>query len=276
VTEKLASLPPNHPTLESLGQFLKEEREKASLTRSDISSRTKISLDQIAILEDGKLPNMAPVYARGFLKSYADLLNLDTESIVSEYRQLTQCQQEEAQTLYISHVPTNLNNESKSSTLTIVALLLVALALLVAGFFISPSFRETITSILPDTLNEQVASILPSNTDQAAHANPTPIAEAQIAETSPAVFSGRLTLKAESATWAQVSVDDQPVEHLLLEPGQSRSFDGQNIINVICGNGQALRTEWNGQDHGLLGQSGPVEVSYQLSPPKSNLQVGSP
>ncbi|MDR1315010.1 MAG: helix-turn-helix domain-containing protein, partial [Deltaproteobacteria bacterium] len=75
--------------LGELGAFLLTERERQEISRSEVASRTKISMDQLANLEAGTFTGLAPVYARGFLRSYAMAINLDPGAIVSEYKRLS-------------------------------------------------------------------------------------------------------------------------------------------------------------------------------------------
>jgi cytoskeleton protein RodZ len=84
----------NKPSLEfgslaELGAYLKDEREKAGLSRSEVTIRTKITLDQLSNMEAGTFTGLAPVYAKGFLRSYAQTINLDHTEIVREYKRHT-------------------------------------------------------------------------------------------------------------------------------------------------------------------------------------------
>jgi cytoskeletal protein RodZ len=72
-----------------LGAYLLAERERQEISRSEIASRTKISMDQLVNLESGTFTGLAPVYARGFLRSYAMAVNIDPAVIVSEYKRLS-------------------------------------------------------------------------------------------------------------------------------------------------------------------------------------------
>lgn len=66
-------------SLTELGELLREERERQGLTHDDVMRRTKISRRTLEALEGGdpeRLPH--PVYVRGFIKAYADLLGLDS------------------------------------------------------------------------------------------------------------------------------------------------------------------------------------------------------
>jgi len=67
---------------EELGQTLKEERERRGLTVAAVMEATKISRTNIEAMESGDrsmLPH--PVYAKGFVKSYARFLGLDADEL---------------------------------------------------------------------------------------------------------------------------------------------------------------------------------------------------
>jgi cytoskeletal protein RodZ len=259
-------------TLEDIGRLLKQERENASLTRTDVSSKTKISIDQLTRIEDGKFDHMATVYARGFLRSYCDAVGLDPAPILADFRKLSQGF-DDNNILLLQHVPNKLVGEGRSHGWTVAGLAVLLLALLAAALYMSPSFRSSVIQALPETVRERLAPpaeapapsgpVIPA---AAAGAGDALAAESIGLQPPPQVFSGRLTLRAEAPTWAQVTVDDQQVEHILFEAGQLRSFEGEKLITVACGDGRALRTEWNGQDMGPLGQNGPVERFFNLTP----------
>lgn len=70
-----------------IGERLEAARIRESLDLATVEERTKIRQRYLRALEDeawDQLPSSA--YAKGFLRSYADLLGLDSEAIVDEYR----------------------------------------------------------------------------------------------------------------------------------------------------------------------------------------------
>ncbi|MDR3153571.1 MAG: helix-turn-helix domain-containing protein [Deltaproteobacteria bacterium] len=72
-----------------MGAFLLSERERLGISRSEIASSTKITMDQLANLENGTFTGLAPVYARGFLRSYAQTIGIDPSELIAEYRRLS-------------------------------------------------------------------------------------------------------------------------------------------------------------------------------------------
>jgi len=65
-----------------LGLALKEERERQGLSIGVVMESTKISRTNIVAIENGDRSSLPhPVYARGFIKSYARFLGLDAEEL---------------------------------------------------------------------------------------------------------------------------------------------------------------------------------------------------
>ena len=77
-----------HEDLHAIGQVLQEAREAQGLSLVDVEARTKIAAPVLEALEAGdssRLPH--PVYARGFLRSYATLLGLDPAPLLARFAQ---------------------------------------------------------------------------------------------------------------------------------------------------------------------------------------------
>lgn len=65
-----------------LGSALKEERERQGLSIEVVMETTKISRTNIVAIENGDRSSLPhPVYAKGFIKSYARFLGLDAEEL---------------------------------------------------------------------------------------------------------------------------------------------------------------------------------------------------
>ncbi|HCD09479.1 MAG TPA: DUF4115 domain-containing protein, partial [Thermoanaerobacter sp.] len=83
--------------MKELGEFLKSERIKMGLTLEEIQEITKIRIRYLKAIEDGDFSVMpALVYAKGFVKSYAEALGLDGNELVKKYEYLFQEKEEEA------------------------------------------------------------------------------------------------------------------------------------------------------------------------------------
>jgi len=68
------------------GAQLRQARERRDLSLDEVATKTRVQRRYLQALEEGtvdKLPE--PVYARGFLKKYADFLGLDSAGIAERY-----------------------------------------------------------------------------------------------------------------------------------------------------------------------------------------------
>ncbi len=71
-----------------VGEQLRQAREDQDLTVEQVAEMTKIRGDHIRALEEGNYSIFsAPVYIRGFVRTYANLLKLDTTRLLEQLGQ---------------------------------------------------------------------------------------------------------------------------------------------------------------------------------------------
>ena len=71
-----------------MGSTLKAEREKKGLTIKDIEQETSIRAAYLEALEEGRYDVLpSEVYVKGFIRNYAEFLQLDPAPLVQEYRE---------------------------------------------------------------------------------------------------------------------------------------------------------------------------------------------
>src|SRR5437879_11789373 len=71
--------------MSTVGEQLHEAREAQKLTVHQVAEITKIRTDHLRALEEGNFDVFsAPVYIRGFVRSYATLLKLDVPQIMAD------------------------------------------------------------------------------------------------------------------------------------------------------------------------------------------------
>lgn len=72
--------------MESLGQYLKTQREIRKVGLPDISDETKIAVNWLEAIEEDKWANLpGKAFARGFIKAYSKSLGLDVEDVLLRY-----------------------------------------------------------------------------------------------------------------------------------------------------------------------------------------------
>lgn len=70
----------------SLGKTLREAREKRGLTLSQVAMATRMKIQVVEALENEDFRRFsATLYGKGFIKIYAEFLNLDSRPMIEEY-----------------------------------------------------------------------------------------------------------------------------------------------------------------------------------------------
>ncbi len=73
--------------METIGQTLKAEREKQKLTIAEVALTIKTKQLYVRAIEENRFDELiAPIYARGFIKLYAELLGLDPQPLLNLYQ----------------------------------------------------------------------------------------------------------------------------------------------------------------------------------------------
>lgn len=77
--------------LEQIGQKLKSARESQSLSLSQVYDKTKIPMEHLEALELGRADDLPEqVYVTGFIKRYGDLVGLNGQTLVDEFKRSMQ------------------------------------------------------------------------------------------------------------------------------------------------------------------------------------------
>jgi cytoskeletal protein RodZ len=74
--------------MESLGKFLRKERETRNISLEEVSKFTKIKQHHLKAIEEGRPELLPPApYVKGYLNVYAKYLTLDPKNIVLRYEE---------------------------------------------------------------------------------------------------------------------------------------------------------------------------------------------
>lgn len=267
-------------SLEGLGALLKTRREVKGFTRRDIVEKIKIPMTQLEAIEDGRLSTLPPVFAKGFLRAYANELGLNAEAMMEDYRQMTgECKNEKAicEPLSPRYVEVSVGpNRWRPSPRAIVVAALVLVAFVVA-LGVWPSFRNFFSGEDPPlTSFPGISSPLESELsyDREEDRGPTTTGSVSASLTAPSLSGeqqgsspqrsgGTLTLSSQrEGAWVQAVVDGNPPQYLLLENGQEVTLESREYIRVTSGMANAIKVTFDGQDLGFLGQNPIVETTF--------------
>lgn len=252
-----------------IGDILRREREKQNLTVQDIERETSIRALYIEALEQGeydKLPG--EVYAKGFIKNYANFLDLDGDDMVKKfvmeispttiapeetkpaeksYAKVTaETPAENPTTRAQRRAETHADSEDDKKKYLVAAA--AALILLIGGIIFAFSGGEE------NTVAQQEVT-QPVETAQEVTQPAEPQTQ-QIAQVIPSGVKVQATFSGDC--WTQVAVDGAVVFEGMINVGQAFNWDGAQSVNVVLGNAGAVNFVVNGQDIGAIGADGAV------------------
>ena len=245
--------------MDSLGQFLKQQRERKGYSLEDAQEETKIQIKYLKALEQENFDILpGEVFTKGFIRSYADYLGLDTQEAMSKYYTLRGTKQEEqienGEPVNAVRAKEDRNDSGKerepitkpkvSPILTLLAIGIIALGILVYNFYSNPPGEQ----VPPPQGVEQTENVPPQE--------PTPQPEPQKPAELPAPVYVKTTIT--KSCWTQVRIDGKLVFEGMLAPDTVREWQGQQQIDFRFGNAGGVSIEYNGQDLGRVGADGEV------------------
>jgi hypothetical protein len=244
-----------------LGNTLRQARESRELPLREVEWATRISAGYLSALERedwAALP--APVYARGFLRSYATYLELDPEPLIQEYNQANP-----AAARIISTAPP-VRGRRRELAVTPTVLGAIALTILALAFF---GYVGRQILIFARSSAVSAASSPTPHLDLAPA--PTPPLATPSASPSARVYHGvEVTVRVDDSVWLRVDVDGKPSEQTsaagkTFPAGTVLTFDGTQQVHVRSGKARHTFVTVNGADQGAMpGDAGDVgDKTYQ-------------
>ena len=269
------------------GALLKSEREKKGLTLDQIAQTTKLRRHFLEALEKEEwdlLP--APIFIKGFLRSYALAVGLDENRVYKLYERSRPAKQAPPQPLVE-------NGKSRKGGLIVLLLVLVAAAVIIFlfrwGSEQTPDLKDT---VIPSEEQEKTGDQAEPSTQESAgvsstdegHAGGTepkiPVVEddPEAVEKKPAEEEKEEALLDETAseepvqepvadvnllilkgiitekTWIKIYIDDQKPKEYIFQPGSSPQWEAKEGFYVLVGNAAGVEFDFNGNRIGDLGK----------------------
>lgn len=166
--------------LTTVGTVLRARREQLGWSLDEVSKRLRIRQEFLSALEEGqidKLPGI--VYASGFLRAYAELLNLNTDEILQRFKSENQQVDQKPDLLF--PMPVAQRGISLGVIILISAIIIVIAYI---GWYKMTNHEKTLSETIPPVVIEsgkninkiktspQIASVMPTD-------RPTPLPQEQ-------------------------------------------------------------------------------------------------
>jgi len=266
--------------INEIGLQLRQRREMLGLTLDEIERHTRMRAQFMASLEKGNFEELpSPVQTRGMLSNYSRFLDLDVDALLLRFADALQARHRERYPVPLSKKRRESNiPESLPRLRSFIAGDLVfgiGMALLLIGFSVwgisrvialqseqqavvqaeatGPSISEALIGTPEETVVSEVTLIPVEDT-------PLPeLSEGTIEIPTLAPNANvQINIVALERSYLLVTVDDEEAFNGRTIPGNAYPFSAEQSIEVLAGNGAALRVVYNQRDLGLLGGFGQI------------------
>lgn len=244
----------------ALGEEFRSAREARGLTLSDVAEQIHIRSVYLNAIENEEWPSIgAPVYVRGFIRTYARFLGLDAEAAVARFNDAVPAERPG------SHVaPTAIVEERDRTGPSLWAIVggLVALVLVAFVGYEWWQFNQGTANRAGAPLAAKSAVPAPQPTGARAGSHPAP---ARNAVRSPAAaLHHQMAVRLTERSWLRVTVDGRTQLEGIYPAGTAKTFKG-NVADLRVGNAGGVQVSINGAPPKTLGKDGDVvEQRYPL------------
>lgn len=247
----------------AIGKTLKQEREEKKLSLEDISSATKINIRILENLEAGEIEKLpSGLYARSFLKQYADFLGLDSTAMLEEYQEVPVVKKKTA--VVVKPAAKEEAKTGDGSVFSVGAQLISPLL-----FKKNRTILLTIGIILVVIVGGRGIAALSHKVQALKQANGISLSTARLPQTPrfliPQNAPLEVILRAIESTWAQVRVDDQIVFQNVLVKDSSEVWHPKEKAEIWVGNAGGVEVLLNRKLLGKPGKRGQVMKGILLS-----------
>lgn len=253
----------------SIGNTLKEARDRKSLTLEDVHAKLKIHPRVLQLLEDDRFEKLpSPLFVKSFIKTYADFLEVNGEELLQTYER--ESRRDPEQVLFIK--PAELRSreaEAKAAPwkplmMVVVAILLVAVGYAVykgienfrATHPVAPKKIQSPKSLKP-VKNQKAAGVgivvpaaVPAKQGKEWLRSPEQGNFPKIAKTEPL----ELTVRATDNVWLRVTCDEKVLFQSILRRDTQERWVANQSVEIWTGNSSNMTLTLNGRSLGSPGQ----------------------
>ena len=244
-------------SMSALGEEFRSAREARGLTLSDVAEQIHIRSVYLNAIENEDWPSIgAPVYVRGFIRTYARFLGVDAEGAVQRFNQTVPPERPTVAAVAAA-------DERARSGPSVWAILLTLVAVVLVGFvgYEYWQYSQGNTSSAP--VAETTAAPQPGGPGGGSQAA-SPLPPASPTATPTPAPRHQLTLRVTQPSWLRVTVDGTTQFEGTLPAGTVRSFKG-SAADLLVGNAGGVTVVVDGRAVKPLGKSGDVvEQRYTL------------
>jgi cytoskeleton protein RodZ len=246
---------------DNFGERLRAARESKEITLEEISSHTRVSVRLLSAIEEeefSKLPG--GLFNVAFVRQYAKQVGLDEDSVVEEFKAMTQPtelvvltperNEEDRGATFVEGVVERAREYQLTAPIVMTVLLAVITgAVMLVQWDWDAGFATISESFLWEQAGAQKSSPTPAGTASPTTASVRPYVE-------PKPVSVQLSISA--TVWIEAIADGERVFRRNFRSGESRQVEADKQIRLLVGNAGGVTVSLNGEPMPSVGSSGQV------------------
>lgn len=261
----------------TLGHTLATERLRQNLDLEQVSTVTRISprlLKAIELDDFDQLPGR--VFARNFVRQYAQFLNLNSDAILAQFEREQTPPEPEIIAPPPRHASRNFSvnlpavaDVFGNTTLTSFIAFLVTIGICAGGVWTFDhwgAMRARVFASPPVPVSKPAPPVLKPKSEVAPISTPKPPASPSPSLSgeldSPAIpatgAAVHVLVAASDACWTRITVDGKVLFTGMLNAGETREVNAASVVDLRAGNAGALALKLNGMDVPPLGPKGQI------------------
>ncbi len=240
-----------------MSEDLKKRRIELGKTIEEIAEHTKIKKCCLRAIEEGKFEELPlEVYAKSYIKTYANYLNLDPQPILKKYEEFKKKRQQPEKNEVSEPKEDNISEEPKKvrtiytksypkwlTTATIILGVILMIVLLI-------KIEKRDDKIPPHPVISKETELDKSKTEII-------IQPAEHQEKS-SVEDKKLKIEAVDKVWMRITIDEKEKKEFLLNPGQTIELTASKSFKLHIGNAGGVKISFNNEELGKIGDVGQV------------------
>jgi cytoskeleton protein RodZ len=242
----------------SVGRRLAAARQKLGITVEEVAEKLKLLPRQIQAIEADDFGNLpGPVFARGFVRNYARLVNLDPEELLHSGQALAR-----STNVAVSARSERIPLPSGGGKRWLMISLGLVLSLVVLILLIYELLRGDV--VVPGPLPVKPEAAAPATAEPSASLSPAPgsaaapstrvsahtggsVEQLPVAAASLPTDEPNLVFQFDQDSWVQVSDAYGEILRGLMPAGSTRIITGKPPFHLVVGNSRFVRLTYNGQ-----------------------------
>ena len=268
--------------LKQIAEYLYQQRQHQGISLEKIAKQTYIPQRILQAIESAQLDILPePVYIKGFIRRYSDVLGLDGMTAPEMQPEVAASAPRHAPPLAEPQTQQQAERQSDRSPrperspqpdLSFLPWLGAGIAALALGAFafglLNQPRRNAVTNPtatrVPATSSGSSSPEKPSTSDPSASAIPS-VKDPTLTSGSPVQVDLNLT----DRSWLEVSVDGKVAYEGSLDKGERRTWKAKKNILIVAGNAGAVVASFNQSEAKALGKTGSVVTVAFPTPEKS-------